>query len=293
MESTATAPVEARQQVNVYSLITDKFIEQLERGIVPWQKMWTSGTPTDAITRKPYYGINALILGMEGYDSNLFLTYNQAQGVGGKIRKGAQGHKIVYWRNAEEAKPGEKPQGQLKHYTVFNVSQCENIPEEYLKEYRATVFPAFETIFGAMPNCTKILHKEQKAWYDVVEDIVHMPKRSATKKDAGYYLTLFRQLIHSTGHDSRLARKGMVEMTELADIALFSKEDLIASIGACFLMSMAGSDPIINNAADYVAGWIAKLKQDKLLIFLAAKDAQKAVNYILDIKPEDARHTAE
>lgn len=201
---------------------------------------------------------------------------------------------VVYWNNPEKKErqedtpenSTEKKRGFLKTYTVFNIAQCENIPEKYLPKNReTTVLPNCELIVKAMPNCPKIQHKEAKAYYEVVEDLVNMPKKKSFKTDAGYYSTLFHELVHSTGHDSRLARVGVVEMSEFGD-ELYSKEELVAEIGTCYLLAFAGIVGEFKNSAAYIQGWLSKLQNDKRLIFIAAREAQRAVDYILDLVPE-------
>jgi antirestriction protein ArdC len=295
MDATATTS-EHKTRTEAHALITEKVIEQLTRGNVPWQKLWgDTGAPINLITKKPFRGINALLLGMEEYEQNLFLTFDQAKEIGAKIKKGSKGHPAMYWRKAQSAQASTegKNKGSLEYYMVFNIAQCENIPEPYRSaKSNALAHPSFEYILASMPNCPKIQHKEPNSYYDVVEDILHMPKKSGSKKNAEYCAMLFRQLIHSTGHDSRLARKGMVEMTELSGTSLHSKEDLIAEIGVCFLMSHAGMPMTFKNGPGYVPEWLAKFNSDKWILGNAAVEAQKAVDYILNVKEvEEEKHS--
>ncbi|GAA4461869.1 zincin-like metallopeptidase domain-containing protein [Nemorincola caseinilytica] len=292
---TATAN-EAKTRPDVYALVTDKIIERLNAGTVPWRKPWKdAGMPRNLISGKPYRGINSLLLGMEGYEHNLFLSFDQVKKIGGKVRRGSKGHSIVYWNvppekqedeRTEATEEGKKSHPSLWYYTVFNVSQCDNLPERYLPAGRQPDrIPAADAIIRNMPKCPRVRHKEQRAYYHVIEDYVNMPKRRSFRTEAGYYSTLFHELVHSTGHDSRLARDGVVEMSEFGD-EMYSKEELVAEIGTCYLLALANIEGEFANSAAYIQGWLGKLRNDKRLIVKAAGQAQKAVDYILNARSE-------
>ena len=296
METVTETPVanEVKTRPDVYALVTNKIIEQLSVGTIPWQKPWTdAGVPRNLISGKPYNGINALLLGMEGYEDNRFLTFDQVNRVGGKVRRGAKGHSVVFWKEPEKKEETEaevttekKKGGSLWYRTVFNISQCDKLPDRYLSQNRQPEdIPSCESIIQQMPNCPRIQHKEPKAYYQVVEDFINMPKRKAFKTDSGYYSTLFHELVHSTGHDSRVAREGVVEMSEFGD-EMYSKEELVAEIGTCYLLAYANVTGEFKNSTAYIQGWLSKLQNDKLMIFKAASEAQKAVNYILNMQYE-------
>lgn len=283
MEATkqATATPEQKAQIDVHALITGKFVEQLDKAAVPWERAWgASGPPVNLLSQRPFQGVNALILGMEEYDQPYFLTFDQVREIGGKVKRGTKGHTVIRWNKTEQGETADTTaQPKLTYYVVFNVAQCENIPARFFPEQSGAPVVRHEQIVSAMTKCPQIDHKGDYASYDVVEDIIHIPKRK--KKDDDYYLALFRQLIHSTGHDSRLARKGVAEMSEIADAYLFSKEDLVADIGICLLLSAIGMYVTFRHDAGYVQGWKTHLEQDPKLLIIAAGQAQKAVDYIL------------
>lgn len=275
---------------DVYAIINAKIIEQLTNGTVPWQKPWTdSGLPQNLITKQFYRGINMMLLGMEGFERNQFITFRQLQEIGGKVKKGEKGHMVVFW------KPGEKKQDEveqndqkkkyvLRYYYVFNISQCENIPEKYQPIARETKdIPSCESIVSAMPHCPPIRHKEQKAFYHPKEDYVNMPKKRSFKNDESYYAVLFHELVHSTGHESRLKRETITEMAEFGS-EIYSKEELVAEMGTCYLQSVTGITSEFENGAAYLQGWLNKLKGDKRFIFQASREAQRAADYILNIQ---------
>jgi antirestriction protein ArdC len=277
---------------DVYSIINEKIIECLERQSVPWQQSWTNGgLPQNIISKRYYRGINVPLLAMEGYEHNLFVTFQQLKSIGGKIRKGEKGHIVVYWNRVEKSiEQVDEPDAQkdkkkavLRYYYVFNISQCENIPEKYLPATReAEAIPSCESIVTGMPQCPPIRHKEQKAFYHPADDYVNMPKKRSFKSDAAYYSTLFHELMHSTGHASRLSRSGVTGTAEFGGEA-YSQEELIAEIGACYLQSHTGITSEFDSSASYIQGWLTKLKNDKRFIFIAFTAAQRAIDFILNV----------
>jgi len=292
---TQTATAKNDTHMDVYKIVNDRIIGQLEKGTVPWRKPWTeAGLPQNLLTKKYYQGINMLLLGMENYEHNLFITFQKLQEIGGKVKKGEKGHMVVYWNQVEnkEQKPGDENQDHkkksiLRYYYVFNISQCEKIPEKYLPVARETKeLPTCESIISAMLHCPPIRHKENNAFYNFKDDFVNMPKKKSFKNDASYYSTLFHELVHSTGHESRLKRETLNQMAEFGDFN-YSQEELVAEIGTCYLQSHAGITSEFQQSAAYLQGWLAQLKGDKKFIFQASRAAQKAVDYILNIKHEE------
>jgi antirestriction protein ArdC len=285
-------------RIDVYALITEQIIKQLENGTVPWRKPWNDGgLPRNLFSKKYYRGMNLLLLAYLGYEQNLFLTFKQVKEIGGKVKQGEKGHPVVYWGQmdkkdeqgietpAEESKPQKKR--FLRYYTVFNVAQCENIPDGYVPMTTKIVgsIESCETIVANMPQRPEIKHKEQSAYYNPLQDFINMPKKNTFGTAEAYYVTLFHELVHSTGHHSRLKRKGLIEMAEFGSDP-YSQEELVAEIGACYLQSHAGVVSEFEQSAAYIDCWLAKLKGDKTFIYTAATQAQAAVDFILDIKPE-------
>lgn len=293
---TQTTTAKNAAHIDVYKIVNDRIIEQLEKGTVPWRKPWTeAGLPQNLLTKKYYQGINMLLLGMENYEHNLFVTFQKLHEIGGKVKKGEKGHMVVYWNQVEnkeqtnqgEENPEQKKKSILRYYYVFNISQCEKIPEKYLPKARETKeLPTCESIISAMTHCPPIRHKDNKAFYNFKEDFVNMPKKRGFKNDESYYATLFHELVHSTGHESRLKRDTLNQMAEFGDDN-YSLEELVAEIGTCYLQSHAGITSEFQQSAAYLQGWLAKLKGDKRFIFQASRAAQKAVDYILNVKNEE------
>lgn len=291
--ATQTTPANNATRKDVYAIVNEKIIEQLNNGTVPWRKPWNDGgLPQNLLSKKHYHGINLMLLLMEGYEHNLFVTFNQLQEIGAKVKKGEKAHLVVYWKvdkstvptNQPGTETGEKRKAILRYYYVFNVAQCENIPEKYLPAVReAKEIVSCESIVKSMPQCPPIKYKEQSAFYHPKEDYVNMPKKRSFKSDASYYSTLFHELIHSTGHESRLNRKTLAQMAEFGS-EVYSQEELVAEIGTCYLQSHASITSEFQQSAAYIQGWLRKLKNDRYFVFQAASAAQRAVNFILGVK---------
>ncbi len=129
-----------------------------------------------------------------------------------------------------------------------------------------------------------------RAYYSPLTDSVHLPMQTKFESAEGYYGTLFHELVHSTGHAKRLARKGVVDITGFGTES-YSQEELVAEIGAAFLCGTTGVDTgTVENSASYIAGWLKSLKDDKKLVVVAAAQAQRAVDYITGSPAPVAEH---
>jgi len=277
---------------DVYAFVTDRIVDQLNKGVVPWRKPWSDGgIPRNLISHRAYRGINVMLLASLGYEQNYFLTYKQLKTAGGKIKQGERGHLVVYWNFAEfDLNDGINEKRKipyLRYYTVYNIAQCEGL-EELIPPFdvnELNPIPACERIVAEMPNPPKIQHKEQKAYYNPLIDVVNMPKQNSFDTIENYYVTLFHELVHSTGHISRLNRKDLLQMAEFG-CDPYSQEELVAEMGACYVLSYAGIPFEMEQSAAYIAGWLCKLQYDRRFVFNAATLAQKAADYILNLKPE-------
>lgn len=281
-----------KQKRDIYAIVTDKIIEHLEQGTVPWKRPWTeAGMPMNLATKRQYRGINALLLGICGYEQNLFLTYKQLQALGARVNKGEKAHIVVYWKIMEkerESSDGETEKAKipmLRYYNVFNVSQCSGIPESKVPEIQESeVYPieACEVVVRHMPDKPQIYHKGDSAYYHTLLDAIYMPVKQSFISMEAYYETLFHELVHSTGHARRLNRPGIARLGPL-EPEPYSFEELVAEMGSCFLASHTGIEmDDHSNQAAYIKSWLKQLKDDKRMVVLAAAKAQQAVDYILD-----------
>jgi antirestriction protein ArdC len=270
--------------MNVYEKITDKIIEQLEAGVVPWQKPWRVTTPKNYLSKQPYRGINLLMLGFSEYDCEYWATFRQIKNAGGSVKKGQRGTLVVYtnWFEVEDdISENKKKVPFLKQYTVFNLEQTEGIKIPATENTTLDKLQNCETIWQPMPTKPNITNDGgNRALYRPTTDSIHLPPWSRFKTAEEYYSTLFHELIHSTGHKTRLARPGIME-TDHFGSKQYSQEELIAEIGNAFLCGMTGIEKhTLENSTAYIAGWLKELKNDKRLIVIAAAQAQKATDYI-------------
>ena len=282
-----------KERNDVFNILTNRIIEQLAQQVVPWRKPWTdAGHPQNLITRKLYSGMNTWLLASLGYSQNVFLTLRQATAVGANIKKGEKGHIVIFWKREEKRQDKEQVSDEkqyvslLRYYLVFNIDQCENIPETLLTPVAEAQFSPLtvcDEIVARMPQSPKIIHGKSMACYDPRKDEVHMPKQGSFTSSESYYCTLFHELIHSTGHQSRLNRPEVSEPNKFGSVR-YSIEELTAEIGACYLNSVAGIiDKEFDQSVAYIKGWIEALRNDKRLIVYASSRAQKAVDFILEI----------
>lgn len=272
--------------MDIYTMITDRMIEQMEEGIIPWKKPWvsTSGAISHT-TGKPYSLLNQMLLGKAGE----YLTYKQCQKEGGKVKSGEKSQIIVFWKwmtvEDEETKE-EKEVPYLRYYNVFHINQCEGLAVKFsakLPQQDIKPDEEAERIIAAYcenAGVSLVQEESDKAFYLPMLDQITLPLRKQFTDIAEYYGTVFHELIHSTGHTSRLNR--------LTNTAFFlneeySKEELIAEIGAAAIINHIGLETknSFRNATAYIQNWLKALRNDKRFIVSAAGKAEKAAQLIL------------
>lgn len=244
-----------------------------------------------SLTGKSYSGVNVLVLNAEqmlkGYKTNRWLTFLQANKLGGKIKKDEHPTYIVYW-NFFNAKDSENVKTKtipfLKFHKVFNIDQCEelNLPEvTESKEFED--IKTCEEVIETMPNKPEVEFIGDRACYIPSMDKVKMPEKTQFHGEEEFYSTFFHELVHSTGHEKRLNRKPIGDHAFGSKI--YSKEELVAEIGASMLSSMCGIfDETKELSTSYIDSWRKKISTDKKLIMTASGQAQKAVDFIMNKK---------
>jgi len=287
----------------IYEKITDLIIAKLEQGSVPWHKPWSdAGAPKSLITKRPYKGINVFLLGSLNYEQPYFLSFNQLKNIGGSVRKDEKANLVVFykWFEAVDEKGNvilddrgnAKKVPMLRYYYVFNIAQCYGIDGKYIPEISRRKFNPIrkaEKIFEDMPTKPYMEHNGPDACYYPSIDTIKLPPTDSFESDEAIYATLFHEMVHATGHKSRLNRKGVAERVSLGS-EQYSQEELIAEMGAAFLCAEAGiENKVINNSAAYIGSWLSRLRDDKKMVILAAGAAQRACDYILGVK-EDAEN---
>ncbi len=284
--------------MDIYAIVTEKIINLLEGGVVPWRRPWTStGLPRNLASKKPYRGVNFFLLSASKYVSPFWLTIRQANELGGRVRKGEESTIVAFWK-VDDAKQkteddDEETDGKtrrrflLRYYRVFNLEQCE-LPQTVLDKLPKTEahehdpIETAERIISDMPNRPEIQYTGSKAFYSSLTDRITLPPRELFTSAEEFYATALHETVHSSGSEKRLAREGICEAAPFGS-PVYSKEELVAEFGAAYLCAEAGiSNAVICNQAGYVAGWLKKLRDDRKLLIHAAAQAQRAADYILN-----------
>ena len=277
-----------KERQSLYAEVTGRVIAELEEGRLPWVQPWDAGRcamPANAASGRGYSGINVLILweaAIEGgYASQLWLTYRQAEALGGHVRMGERGTTVCYAdrftpkAEEERAQDEEREAKQvafLKRFTVFNVAQCEGLPEELTRNpepaHEADILPQVQALIEASGADVRIGGGE--AYYAPHGDYVAVPPPQAFHARIDWHRTALHELGHWTGHKSRLAR---------------DQSGLVAEMASAFTCASLSIRPTVRHA-DYVGSWLAVLREDERAIFRAASAASKAADYLLAFAPE-------
>lgn len=288
------------EKFNIYQEITNRIIAQLEQGYIPWMKPW-SGVKDGAfnrVTKKPYSLLNQMLLKHDGE----YATFKQWSNLGGKIKKGEKSEMVVFWkvlRKEVTNSHGEKVEKMipmLRYISVFHISQVEGVMplnKDELKAHKPV--EEAEKIKNDYVEREHFLIQERitnEAFYSPLRDFVQVPCKEQYNNVIEFYATLFHEMVHSTGHMSRLGR--FDEHSKLAAFGSedYSKEELIAEIGSATLMNLIGieTERTFKNSAAYIQSWLRVLKNDNKFIVSASSKAEKAVKYILgeNVKPVNA-----
>jgi len=278
---------------DIYQVIAGRFIAQLEKGTVPWQRPWLS--PQNIVSMNPYHGANVFTLACEERESPFWLTYRQASELGGNVRKGEKSTPVIYWKMLEKTdgngvvlvnangRPDSIP--FVRWSNVFNLEQTQGINEPLLSK-EPVEQTALEKAQAILDNadCCEIRHNSQagRAVYIPLQDAIEVPSIKRFPDKSNFFHTVFHELVHSTGKSTRLNREGITDKIEQGS-EKYAKEELIAELGASFLSNEAGilGDVQFKNSASYLKSWIQKLKDDPKMIVAACSAAQKACKYVM------------
>ncbi len=271
----------------LYTRVTQQIEATLSKGVVPWRKPWKGRAylPCNAISKRPYSGVNLLLLSLAPFANHRWITARQANELGGHIRKGERGSLVVFWKILEkEATDAESKRSipLLRYFHVFNIEQVEGIAFE-----DAPAAPTINRIEEAeqavrnMPDPPRLIGHQASAFYRPSDDTVAMPRIERFDSADHYYATLMHELGHSTGHPSRLNRPG-VASTAMFGSEDYSREELVAELASAFVCAEIGLDnSLIDNAASYVNGWLNALNRDPKAIVLASSQARHAADFIM------------
>ena len=283
---------------DIYEAITARFIEQLKRGTVPWQKPWFG--VQNIVSRKPYRGINALLLGSTDYQSPFWISFRQALDLGGHVKKGEKSTPVIYYKILEkrdeagkvmlreDGRPARIP--FVRWANVFNLDQTEGIPAPTITANQG-MSPPHERAAAIVENARlcPIHHAGFAAFYSPTDDVIRIPAPSTFHSQEDYYHTLYHELTHASGHPSRLNREGVTERARFGS-ERYSKEELVGELGAAFLSNEAGIlDSVrFENSAAYLGSWVQKLENDPRIIVSAASQAQRSSDFIMGIEHKES-----
>ena len=290
---------------NVYQMVTDRIVEMMNQGIIPWQKPWHSGAVETGeekaisyTSRRAYSILNQWLLGEPGE----YLTFNQIKERGGSIRKGEKSRMVVFFKKQtyteKDPETGEeklRTYPLLRYYNVWHINQTEGIPSKIKPGETTAVHP---TAFGAMNHADNVIigylmretslkfqndKPSERAYYSPSQDMVVVPMLSQYDNAAEYYSTTFHELTHSTLKKSRCDRESENAHAFFGN-SDYSREELVAEMGAAMLCSNSGIDnkKAFRNSVAYIQSWMSALKNDTKMIVWAASRAEKAAKYILN-----------
>lgn len=292
------------EKMNVYEMVTARIVEEMSKGNIPWQKPWkgAKGCAADyAISytsRRAYSILNQWLLGEPGE----YLTFNQIQALGGKLKRGSKSRMVVFYTKAKYIKKDEETGEEkevtyplLKYYNVFHINQTEGIPSKV----KADEEVAIETDLTADAVIADYVQREgikfynkmqsDRAYYQPSADMVVVSMPEQYTEIAEYYSTTFHELTHSTMKKSRCDRE-MENADAFFGNHSYSREELVAEMGAAMICSRLGLaiDKSLRNSAAYIQGWIKTFKGDPKMIVWASSRAEKAARYILNEKGDEA-----
>jgi len=282
----------------VYDIITETVIKKLQEGIVPWNRPWVGGPPElpKSVSTKNYYqGINTWLLLMQCYDSPWWMTYNQCKKLDGKIIKGENYTPIIFWKLLDSKEDGEeKKVPLLRFYKVWNAEQTTLKDDKRFTEedgeatFEHTPIELAEKIWNGYKGKPPLKFNGGQAYYSPSKDYIGMPAKEQFKTPENYYSTLFHEMVHSTGHQDRLNRQGISILHNKGKHA-YSKEELVAEMGASFLNALAGIEGQVDNSVAYIKTWIARLESsdNRTLLIEAGSKSKQAVNHIIGKEVED------
>lgn len=286
---------------NVYQIITDRIIEEMSKGIIPWQRPW-HGAIDGAVsyeTGRPYSFLNQFLLGRPGE----WLTFNQIKKLGGKIKKGAKSGMVTFVKTYVKKGNGEVIEGEdakdemgfvLRYYNVFHIDDCEGIPTKIKKEREQSDLKPIELAdkvaneYVDREDTLKLEVKlSNRAYYSPATDTVVVPQLDQYEVAEEFYSTMFHELVHSTGVSKRCDRGLNKVSSKHSDE--YSREELVAEIGSAMILNQLGIDneKAFKNSVAYVQSWLRELKNDNRMIVWAASRAEKAVKYIKGIKEDE------
>jgi antirestriction protein ArdC len=284
----------------IYDQVTSLVLEALESGVERWQQPWVTRTPVNAVTRRPYRGINTVVLALtaakRGFSSSGWVTYRASIAAGGHVKRGERGTTIVWWERRTETQSDERatrPDAAqeivsrswwlTRTFTLFNLDQCQGLDALRGESRQRADFedPSAEWKRVVTASGARLLHDSSAAYFSPVTDTIHMPAIGQFTSTDAYSATLAHELIHSTGTPNRLNRQLLGRFGDHE----YAIEELVAELGAAFLCGRFGINHI-SRAASYIDSWMRVLRTDNRAIFTAARFATQAADYLSSASDE-------
>jgi len=290
---------------DLHAEVTAKILAALEAGATAYTFPWhhVPGPPRNIISRRPYRGINTVLLWLtghaQGYATPLWATFRQWRELGHFVRAGERATTIIFWKarpgpDADQdthAGRGADPDSSAattrrpflaRAYAVFNAAQVEGFHPPTLPVLPETARDAAaERFFTNLPLTVR--HDADAAYYSPTTDSIHLPPFSRFRDAEAYYATRGHESIHATGAPHRLVRQLNTRFGSEA----YAFEELIAELGAAFLCADLGLSPEPRpDHAGYIASWLKVLRHDTRAIFTAAGMAQAAVDWLHERQPD-------
>ncbi len=280
---------------DIYETITNKIIAQIESGKLPWLKPWESKgagkaatksfLPFNGSTGRNYNGLNLLLLGCTNYESNAWYSFKQCAELGGNVRKGEKSTMVIFWQfsKVKDKVTGEETEIPfMKHYSVFNFEQCDNLPEPKHIAGTPVNYNSIDELVKELG--VKLGHGGDRAFYSPALDAIQMPLHTAFASETLYNATLCHELTHATGHATRCNRDFKGRFGNEA----YAFEELVAELGSAFLSAQLDIEPVLQHNSAYIQSWLKVLKNDKKVIVTASSQATKACRWVLDRIPQEA-----
>ena len=298
-KSTKSEVKEMEKKFDIYEMVTQRVIAQMEKGEIPWKKPWFNVNDGAFSHRdgRCYSMLNQIALG----DNHEYVTFKEIKAEHGKLKKGSKAKYVFYWnffKVTDTDKDGNEVEHTvpfLKYYMVFDIADTEGLKPRERKVGTAEEVPEAEKVVKEYIKRSGVKltrsRTSNEAYYSPLADSITVPCKKQYDITAEYYSTLFHEMTHSTGHPSRLARFNTDGTVSAFGSEDYSKEELVAELGAASLTNYCNLEvpESFNNSVAYLENWLTALKNDKKLIVSATSKAQKAINFILGISPEKAQ----
>ncbi|TWD39087.1 ArdC family protein [Pantoea sp. SJZ147] len=307
-KKTAGRKATTEQQTDLYQQVTDKIITALENGVPPWRRPWRRGQkdrclglPVNAVTGRPYSGVNMPLLWLAaeeaGYSTDCWLTYQQAKVAGGRVRKGERSSLTIIFKPSER-RPRHGGHGKghedgdtqvrVRSLQLFNVAQCEDLPETMSAPPCVPDALSVQHQVREIFSATGVMgthHGLNRSDYISCIDTIVVPEKGFFQSPPNYMATVLHELVHATGHASRLGREGITSQPRRFDNPVYALEELIADTGTAFLCAQLGIAGRVQHDS-YVDEWLKLLRNDKKAFFRACRLAREASEYLLKLPGE-------